>query len=66
MAYLKRQRATGGRTYLYIAKSVRKGPKVMHKVLEYLGREETVDAARLKRALKYWEVKARSGQRKRR
>ena len=53
MAYL---RIKDGR-YYYILKSVRQGSKVTSKVLEYLGANP--DEKRLKRALRYWGVKAK-------
>ncbi len=61
MAYL---RILKGR-YYYIMRSVRHGDKVESRIAEYLGANP--DPKRLKNALKYWGVKARSGkQRKRR
>ena len=63
MAYLRKHRING-RTYIYIMKSVRRGKKVSGKVLEYLGRDP--DPNRLKRALRYWGVRAKVGRRKRR
>ena len=58
MAYLV-IKAVKGHRYFYILKSVRKGAKVYPKTLEYLGRDP--DPKRLKRALEYWGVKAKSG-----
>ncbi len=55
MACLRKTRISG-QTYIYICKSVRKGKKVSGKVLEYLGREDRIDPARLRAALKYWKV----------
>ncbi len=67
VAYLRRQRALNGTEYLYIATSVRRGDRVLHKILEYLGRADKVTSRRLAAAKRYWGVKARSGkQRKRR
>jgi len=54
MAYLSVKRISGHR-YVYIVKSVRKGAKVVPRILEYFGRDP--DPARLKRALRYWRVK---------
>ena len=59
MAYL-RILQKDARRYFYIMKSVRRGEKVMGKVLEYLGRDP--EPERLKRALTYWRV----GKRRRR
>jgi hypothetical protein len=56
MAYLRRHRGPTGITYLYIMRSVREGKKVYPKVCEYLGREDTIDPARLRKAVVYWGV----------
>jgi hypothetical protein len=53
MAYLRILRKSGTQ-YVYIMRSVRKGQRVIPKVLEYLGRDP--DPVRLKRALAYWRV----------
>ena len=60
MAHLKRVRIREG-TYFYIVQSVRRGDKVTQKTLEYLGRDP--EPARLRRALRYWGVKARLSKR---
>ena len=59
MAYLAIKKIKKGR-YHYIMQSRRKGGRVTTRVLEYLGRDP--DPKRLKRALVYWGVKAKSGQ----
>ncbi len=66
MAYLRVKKAGKGRhSYVYIMESRRSGDKVRTKILEYLGKSPSKE--RLRRALRYWGVKARSGkQRKRR
>ena len=56
MAHLKRLTVRNG-TYYYIVKSVWHRGKVTTKTLEYLGRDP--DPKRLKRALRYWGVKAK-------
>jgi len=56
MAYLKHVRI-GQRTYFYIIKSVRRGDKIVKKVLEYLGANPAPD--RLRRALEYWQVRTK-------
>ena len=55
MAFLRKRR-TGNQTYLYILESHRRDGKVRQAILEYLGNERDVSAARLKRALVYWRV----------
>ncbi len=62
MAYLRRL-TIGKHTYYYIQKSVRRNSKVTTKVLEYLGRDP--DPKRLKRALRYWGVRAKREEAKR-
>ena len=57
MAYLRISKV-GKAHYYYIMKSIRRGKKVSGKVLEYLGRDP--DPKRLRRALAYWGVKAKS------
>ena len=56
MAYLRIKTIKGGR-YFYILKSERRGATVIPRILEYLGRDP--DPMRLKRALRYWGVKAK-------
>ncbi len=64
MAYLRIEQKGNGRYYI-ILRTERRGEKVVQKVCEYLGRDP--DPKRLKKAMRYWGVKARSGkQRKRR
>lgn len=58
MAFLRR-RTRGPQTYLYILESRRRVGKVQQVILEYLGNERDVSLARLKRACKYWGVKAK-------
>jgi hypothetical protein len=53
VAYLK-TKTIGYRTYYYVVESARRGAKVDKKILEYLG--PSPDAARLRRALRYWQV----------
>jgi len=60
MAYLRKQRI-GKQTYLYIVEARRRGDKVRQHVLEYLGNQNSVTPARLKRALTYWKVKPKGG-----
>ncbi len=60
MAFLRKRRIGNG-TYFYILRSDRRDGKVVQKCLEYLGRNP--DPARLKRALRYWGVKAKAGRR---
>ena len=55
MAYLTIKRVQGY-SYYYITKSYRAGGRVRNKTLEYLGRDP--DPKRLKKALRYWGVKA--------
>ena len=55
MAYLRR-RSIGAGTYLYVVESRRRAGKIQQVTLEYLGREDKLDPARLKRALTYWRV----------
>jgi hypothetical protein len=58
MAFLRtvtKQTKSGKRTYLYIVESRRRGDTVRQKVLEYLGADP--EPRRLKRALRYWNVK---------
>ncbi len=59
MAFLVIKKVKKG-SYFYIIKSVRKGRRVVPRILEYLGRDP--DPKRLKRALRYWGVK-RKGRR---
>jgi hypothetical protein len=66
MAYLRRHHGPSGIVYLYIMQSVRKGTKVYPKVCEYLGREDKIDAARLRKAVEYWGVTTKIGKRKNR
>ena len=63
MAFLRKQ-LKGNAVYYYIVQNRRRGGKVVQRVCEYLGRDP--DPKRLKRALRYWGVKARSRRRKRR
>jgi len=60
MAHLRRHRA-GGRTYIYIMQSYRKGAKVLSRVLEYLGREDRLEPGRLQKAITYWGVTTKIG-----
>jgi len=57
MAYLRIERK-GKAQYYMILRTERRGEKVVQKVCEYLGRNP--EPARLKRALAYWGVKAKS------
>ena len=54
MVFMRIKEMGSGR-YFYIVENHRRGDKVRQKVLEYLGRDP--DAARLRRALRYWGVK---------
>jgi hypothetical protein len=63
MAYLRKRRIGNG-TYYYILESRRRAGKVYQKTLEYLGRDP--DPRRLARALRYWGVTLRSGERPKR
>ena len=63
MAYLRILKKDG-RQYYYIMESIRRGRTVRSKVLEYLGRDP--DPKRLKSAMRYWGVKPKDEQRKRR
>ena len=56
MAFL-RIRPRGKRRYYYIVENKRRGGQVRQKILEFLGHEP--DLVRLKRALRYWGVKAK-------
>ena len=56
MAYLRR-RTIGNGTYLYVVESRWHAGKVRQVTLEYLGRDPA--PRRLKRALRYWGVKAK-------
>jgi ribosomal protein S30 len=66
MAYLRRRTIRGG-TYLYVVESRRRAGKVRQVTLQYLGREDKIEPARLREALRYWRVgqernrKARKG-----
>jgi hypothetical protein len=59
MAYLRKHRI-GNAVYLYVMESNRRGHKVKSRVLEYLGREDKLDPARLRRAVEYWGVTTRA------
>jgi hypothetical protein len=63
MAFLRKQRK-GRAVYYYIVQNRRRGGKVVQRVCEYLGRDP--DPKRLKRALRYWGVKAKPVRRERR
>ncbi len=56
MGYL-RVKIRGKRRYYYIVETRRSGATVRQKILEYLGRDP--DPKRLKKALRYWGVKAK-------
>ena len=62
MAFLRKRRMGRG-TYYYVVENRRRGGEVRQKILEYLGRDP--DPKRLKRALRYWGVKAKPGKGKR-
>jgi hypothetical protein len=56
MAFLRRHKGPTGTVYIYVMQSYRKGDKVRARVLEYLGREDGITPARLRKAVKYWGV----------
>lgn len=58
MAYLSIRKVRNNR-YIYICRSERKGDKVRPRVLEYLGNADKVTPARLRKACRYWGVKAK-------
>ena len=58
MAYLRITRRAG-REYYYVCTSVRKGGKVVTRVLEYLGPADRVRQVRLAEAKRYWKVTTR-------
>lgn len=63
MAYLRR-RTIGGGTYLYIVESRKRSGKVRQVTLQYLGREDRIEPARLREAIRYWRVGQKRGAQK--
>ncbi len=65
MAFLRFKRTgKGTHRYAYIVESRRSGKQVHSKIIQYLGREDALTPAGLRRALTYWRVKPKGAKRK--